>query len=126
MTGGIVANSIYLRPAWARRVRSLDVRRARRRDRARARLAGGDRGRRRAAIPRQLPDAHRPYATGRPDDRARARLDELIDQVMVEGQSRGRWDEVRALHQKAATQLDLEIGRFLHDLRQMGSSRTRS
>lgn len=124
-TGGIVANSIYLRPGLGleQGFDLWDVRREPGRrvtERALAWLAGTEA----AGAPRFLfvnyLDAHRPYATGDPEDRARARLDELIDQVMIEGEEPGTLgDDVRALHQKAVTQLDQEIGRFLHDLRQM-------
>lgn len=124
-TGGIVANSIYLRPGLGleQGFQRWDVRREPGRrvtDRALEWLAETEEGGRPRFLFVNYLDAHRPYATGDPNDRARAKLDELIDQVMVRGEGPGELGgRVQALHQKAVTHLDQEVGRLLHDLRQL-------
>jgi len=80
--------------------------------------AGGDRP---AFLFVNYMDAHRPYAHGRPGRDGHAALDELIDRVMVKGESAGDMGTaVRALHQDAVTLLDAEVGRLLDGLEARG------
>ena len=129
-TAGIVANSIYLRPGLGLEAgfQTWDVRRqsgAKVTDRALAWLdetapEDGAPARPRFLFINYL-DAHRPYATGDPNDRPRAELDELIAQVMVRGEEPGELGErVQGLHQKAVSHLDAEIGRLLEGLKERG------
>lgn len=125
-TAGIVSNSVYLRPGLGleQGFDTWDVRREEGHavtDRALAWLARTqDTGRPRFLFVNYM-DAHRPYATGDPEDRCNERLDALVERVMVGGEEPGELgDEVRALHQKAVARLDQHVGRLLHDMRAMG------
>jgi arylsulfatase A-like enzyme len=125
-THGVVSNTVYLRPGLGLDAgfQSWDVRReggagvtARALDWLDGR-AGGDRP---AFLFVNYMDAHRPYAHGRPGRDGHAALDELIDRVMVKGESAGDMGTaVRALHQDAVTLLDAEVGRLLDGLEARG------
>ncbi|MDB2575940.1 sulfatase-like hydrolase/transferase [Planctomycetota bacterium] len=125
-TCGVVANTVYLRPGlgldagfqhWdvrresgtkvtARALEWLDAR------------AEGDRP---AFLFVNYMDAHRPYATGEPDAAGHAALDGLIERVMVSNEPAGEAGlEVRALHQRAVSRLDVEVGALLDGLRTRG------
>ena len=125
-THGVVSNTVYLRPGLGLDAgfQSWDVRReggAGVTARALSWLderAGGDRP---AFLFVNYMDAHRPYAHGRPGRDAHGALDELIDRVMVKGESAGDMGAaVRALHQDAVTQLDAQVGKLLDGLEARG------
>ncbi|MEL6905555.1 MAG: sulfatase, partial [Planctomycetota bacterium] len=124
--GAFVANSIYLRPGLGLEAGfdPWDVRRNRAEvltGRALEWLDGVGAGERPAFLFLNYLDAHRPYRTGDPEDRARARLDELIEAVMVEGGEPGALGrDVAALHQKAVTLLDAELARLFDGLKERG------
>lgn len=66
-------------------------------------------------------DAHRPYRTGDPEDRALADLNTLVEQVLERGEPGGALGErVQTLHQKSVTQLDRWLGLLLEGLKQRG------
>lgn len=125
-TCGVVSNTVYLRPGLGLDAgfQRWDVRReggaqvtARALDWLDER-AGGDRP---AFLFVNYMDAHRPYATGDPSAEGHAALDGLIERVMVEGEPSGAAGlDVRALHQRAVTRLDAEVGALLEGLRTRG------
>ncbi|MEM6672212.1 MAG: sulfatase [Planctomycetota bacterium] len=125
-TGGVVANTIYLRPELGMDAgfQHWDVLREdgdRVTDRALAWLdetAGGDRP---AFLFVNYMDAHRPYATGRSDVHGGDLLNALIERVMVEGEQGGALaEEVRALQQEAVTRLDGHLATLFDGLRERG------
>ena len=66
-------------------------------------------------------DAHRPYRTGDPRDGAVRKLNALIEQVLVRGEeSEPLGSEVRALHQKAVSNLDRIVGTLFDGLKERG------
>ncbi|MDG1048658.1 MAG: sulfatase [Planctomycetota bacterium] len=125
-TCGVVSNTVYLRPGLGLDAgfQRWDVRReggaavtARALDWI-DRRAGGDRP---AFLFVNYMDAHRPYATGAPDEDGHAALDGLIERVMVTGEPGGDVGRgVRTLHQKAVTRLDGEVGVLLDGLQARG------
>lgn len=125
-TGGVASNAIYLRPMLGLEQGFLawDVERA---------LAPGINGRALGWLDENVDgdrpfflflnymDAHRPYATGEREDEPVKKLDQLIDQVMQEGEDDPALaEEVRALHQKAVTRLDAELGKLFDGLKERG------
>ena len=125
-TCGVVSNTVYLRPGLGLDAgfQRWDVRResgARVTARALEWLdsrAGGDRP---AFLFVNYMDAHRPYATGDPEADGHAALDGLIERVMVSNEPAGDAGlEVRALHQRAVSRLDTEVGALLEGLRTRG------
>ena len=125
-TCGVVSNTVYLRPGLGLDAgfQRWDVRResgARVTARALEWLdsrAGGDRP---AFLFVNYMDAHRPYATGDPEADGHAALDGLIKRVMVSNEPAGDAGlEVRALHQRAVSRLDTEVGALLEGLRTRG------
>lgn len=125
-SGGFVANSIYLRPGLGLEAGfgTWDVRRSEARfvtERALGWLDEVKAAERPTFLFINYLDAHRPYRTGEPEDRARERLDELIEQVMVKGhEPRELGDDVSRLHQKAVTVLDGELERLFKGLEERG------
>ena len=124
VTGGVVANAVYLRPGLGLDAgfSTWDVHRQTAPQisiRALQWLDDYGMGQSPSFLFVNYIDAHRPYATGVQSHQPAAKLDELITRVMKRGQAAAELgDEVRQLHQQSVTVLDGHLGRFFDALKE--------
>ncbi len=125
-TGATVANAVYLRPmlgleqgfaAWdCERTHAPGVN-----ERGLRWLDDNSSGGRPTFLFMNYMDAHRPYATGVPNDKSKVKLDRLINTVMKRGEANPELaQEVRSLQQLAVTRLDSRLGGLFAGLKERG------